>query len=177
MDVLAAVSTRAWLSDSAPVGAKQFAKRSALLSVLVSMAGNVAFHLLESGDLRTSVVLVILVAMIPPIGLAAAAHLVAVLRSAEPAGEASLRTVAPVAMAAPTAVLVTAEPSAEAVMVLDAPADTQRTAVRTPRPVDTAAKVAKLKSRHPDMSAADLALKIGVSDRTVRRHLSALTTV
>jgi hypothetical protein len=80
IDVLAAVSTRAWLSGSAPAAAKQFARRAALFSILLSMLGNVAFHLLSAGWLRPTVVLVMAVAMVPPVGLAAAAHLVAVLR-------------------------------------------------------------------------------------------------
>ncbi len=42
---------------------------------------------------------------------------------------------------------------------------------RTPR-VDTAARVAALRSAHPDMAAADMAARLGVSDRTVRRHLA-----
>lgn len=84
IDVLAAVSTRAWLSSSAPATAKAFARRTALFSILLSMLGNVAFHLLSVGWLRPTVVLVIAVAMVPPVGLAATAHLVAVLR-AEPA--------------------------------------------------------------------------------------------
>ena len=42
---------------------------------------------------------------------------------------------------------------------------------RTPR-VDTAARVAALRSAHPDMATADIAARLGVSDRTVRRHLA-----
>jgi DNA-binding transcriptional ArsR family regulator len=46
---------------------------------------------------------------------------------------------------------------------------TQRQAGRT----DTAAAVARLRSRHPEMAAVDIARRLGVSDRTVRRHLVA----
>jgi DNA-binding transcriptional ArsR family regulator len=45
----------------------------------------------------------------------------------------------------------------------------QRRAGRT----DTAAAVARLRSRHPEMPAVDIARRLGVSDRTVRRHLVA----
>jgi hypothetical protein len=38
---------------------------------------------------------------------------------------------------------------------------------------DTGALIARLRSQHPDMSAADIAHRIGVTDRTVRRHLNA----
>ncbi|HEY3957977.1 MAG TPA: HTH domain-containing protein [Streptosporangiaceae bacterium] len=46
-----------------------------------------------------------------------------------------------------------------------------RTSRRTARP-DTAAAVARLRGRHPDMSTADIAARLGISDRTVRRHLA-----
>jgi hypothetical protein len=38
--------------------------------------------------------------------------------------------------------------------------------------VDTAARVAALRASHPDMATADIAGRLGVSDRTVRRHLA-----
>jgi hypothetical protein len=38
--------------------------------------------------------------------------------------------------------------------------------------VDTAARVAALRATHPDMATADIADRLGVSDRTVRRHLA-----
>jgi len=48
----------------------------------------------------------------------------------------------------------------------------RRTSKRTSRS-DTAAKVAALVDEFPDMSTADMAERLGVSDRTVRRHLAA----
>jgi hypothetical protein len=38
--------------------------------------------------------------------------------------------------------------------------------------VDTAARVAALRAAHPDMATADIAGRLGVSDRTVRRQLA-----
>jgi DNA-binding transcriptional ArsR family regulator len=38
--------------------------------------------------------------------------------------------------------------------------------------VDTAARVAALRAAHPDMATTDIADRLGVSDRTVRRHLA-----
>jgi DNA-binding transcriptional ArsR family regulator len=55
----------------------------------------------------------------------------------------------------------------------DPDTDTGRTRRRTSRP-DTASAIARLRDRHPDMSAADIAARLGVTDRTVRRHLAAL---
>jgi DNA-binding CsgD family transcriptional regulator len=48
---------------------------------------------------------------------------------------------------------------------------TARTSGRTSKP-DTAAAVARLSARHPDWSSAEIARRLGVTDRTVRRHLS-----
>ncbi|MBI1759331.1 MAG: helix-turn-helix domain-containing protein [Actinobacteria bacterium] len=69
----------------------------------------------------------------------------------------------------------------------DTGADTTRAGSRTPERTtgrsgrrtggaDTPAAVARLRRRHPDMSSSDIATRLGVSDRTVRRHLAALTT-
>ncbi len=49
--------------------------------------------------------------------------------------------------------------------------DTGRTDMRAVR-VDTAARVAALRAAHPDMATANIAGRLGVSDRTVRRHLA-----
>ena len=50
----------------------------------------------------------------------------------------------------------------------------QRTPHRAGKP-DTATAIARLRARHPELSAADIAKRLGVSDRTVRRHLAART--
>lgn len=44
---------------------------------------------------------------------------------------------------------------------------------RTGRPAGTAAAVARLRRLHPDMSSAEIARRLGVTDRTVRRHLAS----
>lgn len=54
----------------------------------------------------------------------------------------------------------------------DTGADTRRTPRRTARP-DTATAIARLRDRHPDMPAADIAARLGITDRTVRRHLAS----
>lgn len=46
---------------------------------------------------------------------------------------------------------------------------------RTPRKRDTSKAVARLRARHPDLSSAEIARRLGVTDRTVRRHLSSAT--
>jgi hypothetical protein len=47
-----------------------------------------------------------------------------------------------------------------------------RTPRRTSRP-DTATVVHRMRDRHPEMTAADIAARLGITDRTVRRHLAA----
>ena len=47
----------------------------------------------------------------------------------------------------------------------------ERTPRRTSHP-DTATAVRRMRDRHPDMSAADIAARLGITDRTVRRHLA-----
>ncbi len=54
----------------------------------------------------------------------------------------------------------------------DTGTDTPRTSQRTSRP-DTATAIARLRDRHPDMPAADIAARLGITDRTVRRHLAS----
>ena len=48
-----------------------------------------------------------------------------------------------------------------------------RTAPARSSRMSTAAKVAALAAKHPDMTSGELAKRLGVSDRTIRRHLSA----
>ena len=42
---------------------------------------------------------------------------------------------------------------------------------------DTATAINRLRDRHPDMSSADIARRLGITDRTVRRHLANGTPV
>ena len=53
----------------------------------------------------------------------------------------------------------------------DAPAALRPVATAAARGRDTRVAVARLRQRHPDMSAVEIARRLGVSDRTVRRHL------
>lgn len=39
---------------------------------------------------------------------------------------------------------------------------------------DTGTVIRRLRDKHPDLSAADIAARLGITDRTVRRHLAAL---
>jgi hypothetical protein len=65
----------------------------------------------------------------------------------------------------------------------DTSADAEPDTVRPTRPArrkaatGTAAAIARLHKRHPDMSPAEIGRRVGVSDRTVRRHLAALREI
>jgi hypothetical protein len=114
----------------------------------------------------------VVIGAVPPTALGLVGHVAASLAAApvtapRPVAET---TMAPAPAATVLEPLVTAEP----VIVADTAPDTTRTTPRTPRRTDTATKVAKLAAKHPGMKPADIAVKVGVSDRTVRRHLSAL---
>jgi len=50
-----------------------------------------------------------------------------------------------------------------------------RTASAKPSRTSTGAKVVALAAKHPDMTSVEMAKRLGVSDRTIRRHLSAST--
>lgn len=60
----------------------------------------------------------------------------------------------------------------------DIPTDTTPdiTRTRTPQKRDTATAVARLRAEHPDLGTAEIARRLGVTDRTVRRHLTTQTT-
>jgi DNA-binding NarL/FixJ family response regulator len=50
--------------------------------------------------------------------------------------------------------------------------DTKRTPTRTRRGSSTADQVTAMRKKHPGWTAVEIAERLGVSDRTVRRHLS-----
>ncbi|MEV6527725.1 hypothetical protein AB0M43_37975 [Longispora sp. NPDC051575] len=80
-------------------------------------------------------------------------------------------------VAAPVAAQLAAPPVIAPVTVADMPADTPRPPVRSSRRMpakpDTATAVAKLRAKHPDMSQDEMAARLSVAPRTVRRHLAA----
>jgi hypothetical protein len=55
----------------------------------------------------------------------------------------------------------------------DTNADTVSGPARTPKRTDTGRAVAALRAKHPEMTAAEMAKRLKVTDRTVRRYLSA----
>jgi DNA-binding transcriptional ArsR family regulator len=194
VDTLGVVGTKVWLSG--PTGVRPLARRVALLAIVCSVSGNIAYHLVAAGLLHPSVWLVVIIGATPPVALGLVGHVAASLAAAPAIESAQAPEPAPVALPGLTespAVSVALVPAvsvpdtdvrtdtepdiiADAVpdIAPDTASDTQRTSARTPRRTDTAAKLARLRDKHPDMSATELAARLGVTDRTVRRHLAAL---
>ena len=144
------------------------------------MAGQVIYHLLAAAHAtRAPWPVVVLVSCLPVVTLGFGAALTHLLRAAHPAGhrgdhrgQTQRRTHL-------------GRTRTDPATTADITADTSpgrerghraRPGKRSPRRTGTggtAAAVARLRDRHPDMTAADIARRLGVSDRTVRRHLAA----
>jgi DNA-binding CsgD family transcriptional regulator len=163
VEAYGAYALGAWLTPGTSDAARKFARRSALGSLLLGMAGQVIYHLLAAAHAqRAPWPVVVLVSCLPVITLGFGAGLTHLLRAGNaPTGD----TPADTSAAAPA----DSHP--------DNAADTARPPARTPRRTPartgTAAAVARLRARHPDMPAADIARRLGVSDRTVRRHIAS----
>jgi hypothetical protein len=171
VEAYGAYALGAWLTPAVPAAARRFARRSALGALLLGMAGQVIYHLLAAGHAhRAPWPVVVLVSCLPVITLGFGAGLTHLLRGGH-------------ATPAPAGLRARPHPATPPDSPADTPPDTEtdttpgthpartRTPRRTRRP-DTATAVNRLRARHPDMTAAAIAARLGVSDRTVRRHLS-----
>jgi hypothetical protein len=163
VEAYGAYALGAWLAPGVLPAARVFARRSALGSLALGMAGQVIYHLLAAAHAhRAPWPVVVLVSVLPVITLGFGAGLTHLLRAAHPAPDRAVPD--PASGAAP-------DRQADTTPVT---APVTRPAIsRTPARTGTAAAVARVRARHPDMSAADIAARLGVSDRTVRRHLAA----
>jgi hypothetical protein len=171
VEAYGAFAMGAWLTPGTSPAARRFAARSASGSLVLGMAGQVIYHLLTAWHAhRAPWPVVVLVACLPVITLGAAAALTHLLRAGTADPGADLAD-APAADPAPA-------PAADTPAVVPGPVPAALPAPARPRPAPrragttTAAAVARLRMRHPDMPAPEIAARLGVSDRTVRRHLS-----
>jgi hypothetical protein len=191
VEAYGAYALGAWLTPDVPEAVRRFARRSALGSLLLGMAGQVIYHLLAAAHAhRAPWPVVVLVSCLPVMTLGFGAGLTHLLRAAHLATVAELDT-APDQVAAATtpATAVTAYTPSEL------GPDTIRTphpdtaedpdTIRTPhldtaedRPLatTTTTTAARLRGQYPDMTTAEIAWWLGVSDRTVRRHLATSAT-
>ncbi len=159
VEAYGAYALGAWLAPGAAEVARKFARRSALGSLLLGMAGQVIYHLLAAAHAqRAPWPVVVLVSCLPVITLGFGAGLTHLLRASDTGTEPQ--------PAADT------EPDRPADTAMDTTPVIRPARPRTSGRTGTAAAVARLRARHPDMPAADIARRLGVSDRTVRRHLA-----
>lgn len=166
VEAYGAYALGAWLTPATPGTARRFARNSALGALALGMAGQVIYHLLAAAHAaRAPWPVVTVVACLPVLTLGFGAALTHLLRTGH--GHAP-------------AIVAATVPDTPADSTPDTSTDTvparPRTPARPKRGPSTAARVAALRTRHPDMSAADIAARLGISDRTVRRYLSGQAT-
>jgi len=89
IDAQAVVATRAWLTAGASDRVYRYARALALAAVAGSVAGNAGQHAMTAAHAATPWWVVVAIASVPPVALAATAHLAALLatenQTAEPA--------------------------------------------------------------------------------------------
>ncbi len=170
VEAYGAYALGAWLTPGAAPAARRFARRSALGSLALGMTGQVIFHLLSAAHaVRAPWPVVMIVACLPVLTLGFGAALTHLLREGQDAAAVPAADMPPDESPAITADTPAAIPA-------DTGTDAARPRQRTPRRngrTDTGTAVARIRQRHPDMTTADIARRLGVSDRTVRRHLAA----
>jgi hypothetical protein len=166
VEAYGAYALGAWLTPGAGPAARRFARRSALGALGLGMAGQVIYHLLAAAHAtRAPWPVVMLVSCLPVLTLGFGGALTHLLRAGHDTPGQTPADAAP-AIAADGPAATDPSPAIEPAPPLPA--------VRpAPRRPGTAAAVARLRQRHPDMTVPEIARRLGVSDRTVRRHLAA----
>jgi hypothetical protein len=184
MEVYAAFALRVWLSGHLAPRATRFAKWSAIGSLLLGAAGQVAYHLMTAAQVeRAPWWITTIVACLPVAVLGMGAALAHLIRDTAP--------IVPVAVTDEDVDNDDAPEVPEAATVVPAPTRAPRvpsttaakptgTSARTARPARRAGnagdRVRRLRAQHPEWTVARIAERAGVSERTARRHLNAPST-
>lgn len=167
-------------TTTAPItrAARRFAWISSVAALALGMVGQVAFHLMAADGLTAAPwPIVAAVSCLPVLVLGVASvlwHLAG--QHPDPTHRRELDLAAEVTSDGP-AVPDRSEPAAPR-----SPSSSPTTAGRPRRPRTggrtsaTTARITRVRTRHPDWSAAQIAARTGVSERTVRRHLRAPTS-
>lgn len=87
IDAQAVVATRAWLARSTGDRARTYARTLALSAVALSVSGNAGEHAMAAAHAVTPWWVVVAIASVPPVALAACAHLAALLVVNRPAAD------------------------------------------------------------------------------------------
>ncbi|MPY82598.1 MAG: DUF2637 domain-containing protein [Actinophytocola sp.] len=85
IDAQAVVATRAWLTAGTSQRTYRYARALALAAVAGSVAGNAGQHAMTAAGVTTPWWVVVAIASVPPVALAATAHLAALLAAENPA--------------------------------------------------------------------------------------------
>jgi hypothetical protein len=175
VEAYGAYALGAWLTPGTNPGARRFARWSAIGSLALGMAGQVIYHLLAATHaVRAPWPVVVLVSCLPVLTLGFGAALTHLLRTtASPAGvvpaDDQPAADTPAAGSEPAAAVAEASPPAERDRSASAGLPVPRASRRGTRR-DTKAAVERQRALHPDRSTKDIARRLGVSERTVRRH-------
>ena len=167
METYAAYALHIMLSARVSARARAFARWSAAGSLVLGAGGQVAYHLMSAARITHAPALITAVVACLPVAVlgmgAALAHLV---REEAPA---------PVPASPPVQASTGNPRQARPARATTTP-DTPRPKTGKPSAgADTAARVARLTAKHPDMPTAGIARRLGLSERTVRRHLNPTT--
>jgi DNA-binding CsgD family transcriptional regulator len=186
METYAAYALHVMLSTRASNRARTFARWSAIGSLVLGAAGQVAYHLMSAAGLRQAPwQITALVACLPVAVLGMGAALAHLVRDGHDSNIGDLAASSPTPRAVEEPAPSGSSPSAGTADA--APADAPKSAPRkasrartaptgTTTGRGTAAKVTRLKAKHPDMTSAEIARRLGVTDRTVRRYLASPTS-
>lgn len=185
VEAYGAYALGAWLTPGTSARARKFARRSAIGSLALGMLGQVAYHLLAAVHAASAPwPVTMFVSCLPVVALALGTALAHLLHdpavNLPSAGETELdsATEAPTTPDAPHGGPLDAD--AEEDKEFSSEEDTDADAVPAKRTVPrrtrggqtTADRVAALRAKHPDMTQAQMAARLKVSERTVRRHLA-----
>jgi hypothetical protein len=186
VEAYGAYALAAWLHPGTSATVKRFARNSALGSLGLGMGGQVIYHLLTAWHVTVAPwPVVTLVSCLPVLTLGFGTALTHLLRTGHaPAPDADGEpdstpdTRPDIGPDTPAVSDADSAPAIEAATTTDAETDThadsgaasKRTAARTRRGPSTATRVARMRDKHPDESPADIATRLKLSDRTVRRY-------
>lgn len=170
VEAYGAYALGAWVTPGTRPEARRFARWSAIGSLALGMTGQVIYHMLAAAHAhRAPWPVVVLVSCLPVLTLGMGTALTHLLGTAEsPAGGQAAPVSAPAAASQPAPVV--AEAPSRAERDTPAPAGPAGRAPRRGTRRDTKAAVARQRVAHPDRSTKDIARRLGVSERTVRRH-------
>jgi hypothetical protein len=189
VETYAAYALRVWLTapPGLPVRAVWFARVSAIASLVLGAAGQIAYHLMTAAHVTAApwwIVTVVACLPVAVLGMGAAlAHLVRHSAPDNPpdtaGGSVSDTAGGSVSDTAGGSVSDTTGGSVSDTAGGRGVRPRTKSEPRAggdgkPRRVSVSADVARLRSRYPDMSPAEIARRVKVTERTVQRHLAAL---